>query len=469
MGITTTDSQSTPTSLWHPQVRATSIGSLVLILLSAFEAMAVTTVMPTVALDLDGEALYSVAFSATLAASVVAMVVAGRWSDKRGPTGPLLTAVAFFLAGLVVAGTATTMPVLIVGRFLQGLGSGAITVTLYVVVARRYPAELHPKVFGMYAAAWVIPSMVGPFLAGVINDLASWHWVFLGVAVLVLPGLALLGPSLAAVRGPAPSTGDEPAQQHDRANVPFWVSLVLSVIVAAGLVGAGSLAELGPGATTWAAAAVALLVVLTAARWLLPTGTLRARRGLPSTILMRGTITAAYFGTEVYLPKMLQGQYGLSASMAGLVLTVGALSWASGSAIQARLGTRADSRTLLIAGSIVVVVGIFVQLLTALLSWGPAGALSGWLIAGLGMGLAFPRISTLVLGYSNPGNQGFNSSALSIADAIGGSAATAVTGIVFVSVGVGLTSFAACFALCAFIALLNVWIAYRAGAVRTPG
>ena len=76
------------------------------------------------------------------------------------------------------------MEVLVVGRLVQGLGIGGQTVALYVVVARVYPPALHGRVFAAFSAAWVIPSLVGPFLAGAVTEYLHWRWVFLGVAVL---------------------------------------------------------------------------------------------------------------------------------------------------------------------------------------------------------------------------------------------------------------------------------------------
>ena len=67
--------------------------------LAAFESLAVTTIMPIVTADLNGRGLYSLAFSATLAAGVVGMVVSGGWADSRGPAAPLLTAIGLFAAG----------------------------------------------------------------------------------------------------------------------------------------------------------------------------------------------------------------------------------------------------------------------------------------------------------------------------------------------------------------------------------
>ncbi|HEU4347457.1 MAG TPA: MFS transporter [Actinoplanes sp.] len=180
----------------------TTAGSWSLVFLAAFESLAVTTIMPIVTADLDGRSLYSLAFSATLAAGVVGMVVTGGWADRRGPAAPLFTAIALFAVGLIVAGTAPSMVVFVAGRFLQGLGAGGITVALYVLIAKVYPPELHVRIFGAYASAWVLPSMVGPFAAGVVADVLGWRWVFLGVVLLVVVALAMIAPALRPARSP---------------------------------------------------------------------------------------------------------------------------------------------------------------------------------------------------------------------------------------------------------------------------
>ena len=68
------------------------------------------------------------------------------------------------------------------GRLIQGLGIGGQTVALYVVVARVYPTAIHGRVFAAFSAAWVVPSLIGPFLAGAVAEYLHWRWVFLGVA-----------------------------------------------------------------------------------------------------------------------------------------------------------------------------------------------------------------------------------------------------------------------------------------------
>src|SRR5690606_10338229 len=76
--------------------------------------------------------------------------------------------------------------------------TGAVTVALYVIVARIYPARLHPSIFAGFAAAWVIPSLIGPYLAGLIAQWWSWHWVFLGVVGLVVAATGMVAPAVHA-------------------------------------------------------------------------------------------------------------------------------------------------------------------------------------------------------------------------------------------------------------------------------
>ena len=197
--------QSSAGILQRPYLWVT-IGTCALVFLAAFESLAVTTIMPVVSRELDGAGLYAMAFAGPLATGVIGMVAAGNWSDRRGPTAALYTSVGLFVAGLLIAGTAGSMPQLVAGRLVQGLGGGALTVALYVLVARIYPAVMHPPIFAAFSAAWVIPSLVGPFAAGIVAQVFSWHWVFLGVVGLVIPALLMIAPVLRGLdRQPAGS------------------------------------------------------------------------------------------------------------------------------------------------------------------------------------------------------------------------------------------------------------------------
>ncbi|MDQ0242033.1 MFS transporter [Arthrobacter bambusae] len=473
-----TSHDATAGILQRPYLLATA-GACALVFLAAFESMAVTTIMPLVSRDLDGAGLYALAFAGPLATGVIGMVAAGNWADRRGPAAPLYSSVALFAAGLLIAGTALSMQMLVAGRLVQGLGGGAMTVALYVVIARVYPARLHAQVFAAFSAAWVIPSMIGPFAAGVVAELSSWHWVFLGVVGLVVPALAMILPAMRGVRSTpdareagssepnSPKAGAGEAKPGG-ADVPWafgrmgWAALAALAVLGLNL--SGQLPGVG-----WVIAAVALVIAMLAVRPLVPRGTLGAHRGLPSVILMRGVASAAFFGTEVYVPYLLTERYSFSPAFAGLALTGSAIAWAAASAVQGRMGSRLGNALAVKIGSALVLGSVVIVLVTTVLAW-PAGvAIAGWLFAGAGMGLMYPRLSVMTLALSKPEDQGFNSSAMSISDSLGGALSLAVTGLVFSALTTTAGSFAGVFVLTSAIAVVGLVIAPRVAARRPSG
>lgn len=454
-------STSPPAGIFSRRYRSLTIGMVVLAVLGAFEALAVTTAMPTISAELDGLRLYALAFAAPLSTGVLAMVLTGNWSDRSGPRVPLLTTVGLFAAGLLVAGVAPSMGVLVAGRVIQGFGGGMV-VAMYVVVARIYPSDLHPKVFAAFAAAWVVPSLVGPLAAGLVTEHLGWRWVFLGVAALVAPALVLLVPSLRDPRLGRPGGGHEEPWQAGR-------------IAAGAVVGAAVLVlhsvtnEAGrfPLTLLVVSAAVALLAVGWAVRRLVPNGTLRFRRGLPSVVVYRGLIGATYVSAEVYLPLMLTKRFGLSPSAAGLVLTAGAITWSLTSWLQGQLGSKGPDVLLIRIGTALLGSAVVMAILTAVLSLHPAVAIASWGLAGAGMGLMYPRLSVLLLRYSDESAQGFNSAAGQIMEYTGMAVALAATGAAFaVLVGSGgVLAFVAPFALSLALAVVAL---LRAGRVDAP-
>jgi MFS family permease len=355
------------------------------------------------------------------------------------------------VVGLLIAGTAGTMEILVLGRLVQGLGGGAMTVALYVLVARVYPPALHPKIFAAFAASWVVPSLVGPFAAGVVAQLSSWHWVFLGVVGLVVPALLMVVP---AVRG----MNSEPAAEP----VPWaFGRMGWAALAAVAVLGLNLSAEVpGFGGVI---AVVALVIALIAVKPLVPRGTLTARRGLPSVILVRGLASAAFFGAEVYLPYLLTERYAFTPTFAGLTLTGAALAWAGASAIQGRLGARLADDLAVKIGALLVLIAVISTLVTAAFALPAALAIAGWILAGGGMGLMYPRLSVMTLALSTEENQGFNSAAMSISDSLGGALSLALTGLVFAAFTTT-NPFAGVFALAAIIAVVGVVIAPRVAA-----
>ncbi|MFF9156486.1 MFS transporter [Streptomyces sp. NPDC014846] len=444
--------------------RALSVGIVSVVLLIAFEATAVGTAMPVAARELDGVALYAFAFSGYFTTSLFGMVAAGQWSDRKGPLGALTTGIGAFAAGLVVAGTAQVMWVFILGRAVQGLGGGLVIVALYVVVGRAYPEHLRPAIMAAFAAGWVVPSIVGPLASGAVTEHLGWRWVFLGIPVLVVFPLALALPQIRR-RASGPVDASAGAAPLDRRRI----RLALAISLGAGLLQYAA-QDLRPLSLLPGLAGAALLVP--AVLGLLPHGTWRAARGLPSVVLLRGLSAGSFIAAESFVPLMLVTQRGLSPTLAGFSLAAGGVTWALGSWVQSRPRV-APYRERLMTGGMVLVAAAIVAAPSVLLPAVPVWTVAvAWAFGCFGMGLVISSTSVLLLKLSAPEEAGANSAALQISDALSNVVLLAATGAAFAALGGGGTAaaaahatrpaaFAAVFLPTAAVALVGAWVTRR--------
>jgi MFS family permease len=449
--------------VWSPARRPLTAGLVLTVTLVAFESLSVATILPLVSRQLGGVRLYGWVFSAFFLGNLVGIVVAGRQADEVGLRGPFLVGLVLFGAGLIVCGLAPDMEVLVAARAVQGFGAGAIVAAAYVGIGRGYPNALRPRMFAVLSTAWVVPGLAGPALSGFVADRVGWRWVFLGLlplvamaGVLTVPKVGHLGPP--ADDGSGDRSGDGSGDRSASAGEADLGSELGSEVGSDCNPGSNPNPGSGPGpagsagllvnAIRLAAGAGLLLAGLTVASVLLsialvaaglaigvpsfirlvPTGTLRARPGLPAAVLTRGILTFAFFGADAFVPFTLTSIRGASATTAGIALTCSALTWTTGSWVQERQLLRLGPRRLIVAGFgcvLVAIVGFATLLLHSVpLVFGPVM----WGISGFGMGLAYAPISVTVLHEAEPGTEGGASAGLQLTDVLGVALGTGICG-----------------------------------------
>ena len=166
--------------------------------------------------------------------------------------------------------------------------------------------------------------------------------------------------------------------------------------------------------------AVSAILTFVFMKPLLPAGTFTAKRGLPSTVLLRGLANGTFIGVETFLPLLLQLVHGWDPASAGLVLTVGSITWAIGSAVSGRITDQAKRAQLPVIGTLVQLVGTAITFAGVFEGVPGAAIIIGWTITGLGIGLIYPTMTVHALAMTKTRNKGKTSSALQMAATLGG-------------------------------------------------
>jgi MFS family permease len=403
--------------VWAPQRRRLTLGLVLTITLVAFEALAISTVMPVVADDLGGLSLYGWVFSGFFLGNLLGIVLAGQAADQRGTAAPYLVGLALFAAGLLAGGLAPTMWMLVIARVAQGIGAGAIPAIAYASVGRSYPAAIRPRVFAVFSSAWVIPGLIGPAASSAIAEALSWRAVFLALLPFVALAAVITLPALSRTDGPLLDDDGAPLEEDRRGQgvlLTVGVALVLGAI---------------SGPPLFVAVALAAVSFLR----LVPAGTLRLKPGIPAAILVRGILTFAFFGTDAYVSLAFQDVRDQPTWVAGAALTACTIAWTAAAWVQERWIHRVGPRRVVRTGFVILAVAI--ALMFGVLGAMPIPlAILVWGVAGFAIGLAYSPLSVTVLGLADPGREGSASASLQLTDVLGVALGTGLGGA-FVALG----------------------------------
>jgi DHA2 family multidrug resistance protein len=150
--------------------------------------------------------------SSYLLAAAVVQPLAG-WIGRRfGEVRTFCTSIVLFVIFSMVCGMATTMPMLIAARLMQGLVSGPMMSVAQALLLRNYPVHLRGLALGLWAMVVIVAPIVGPVLGGWITDNLSWPWLFYinvptGLAAAAVSWLLLRKRESARVKVPVDAVG----------------------------------------------------------------------------------------------------------------------------------------------------------------------------------------------------------------------------------------------------------------------
>jgi MFS family permease len=408
---------SRPAGVLSRQLLPASIAIFTTTALVAFQALAVTAAIPELAADLGRVALLPWVITGYILSSSVSTVIAGPLVDGIGTRIIFRWAVGIFVAASIGAAVASTMPLLILARVVQGAGAGLISAVGLAAVGLVYPPRLVSRAFAANATVWGAMGVAGPGIAALLLTALDWRWIFL---VSVPLGLAALAAGWKVLPGPA---GERKIKVDGRG------VLLLTVFSIAMVVGVDRL-------DIWSAAAVGLMAIVGYLYWQharrTETPVLRlehlARQPYLGLGLGIGLLLAGAIAAETYVPLYVRGARGAGPALTAWSVLFFTVGWTLGANVAGRLADRVPESTLTLSGFLVTIpslIGI----------WGAASAgVPLWIVfalligAGAGVGAATNAGLTLLrsatpdqsLGRATAAHQFARSQGFAVGPALGG-------------------------------------------------
>jgi len=378
------------------------------------------TALPTAVAEVGGGTIVSWVVSVYLIASIVSGSASGLLKSRFGSRPILLIATAVFLVGTIVAATADSMALIVVGRALQGLGEGVIWAVSIMLVRDLFPLSAMPPMYGVLSVVWALSAALGPLMSGLLTQWVSWRGAIWSMAPLALVFAALV----VAVLQPVPPS---------RASMRFPFGRLLAI--GAGVFTLSLAAAFAEPATAAVAIAVSILVVGLALRAdrraaisLFPRRLLAPVTAAPLGIWVLTIMYCSESAVGVFTPLLVQTLFGTSPLFAGYCLAVVALAWSSGALLVARLTGRLVDLCI-IAGAGCNVVGL--ALLAAAFAQGGLVPIALALaVIGLGFGFSYTFITQRVLANLDPSEGDVTAGALPTLEAAGAAYGAALAGLI---------------------------------------
>jgi len=370
--------------------------------LHAINIYIATTVLPSVVKEIGGLELYAWNTTLFVVASILGSALTARLLAAAGSRGAYAVATAIFIAGSLVCALAPSMPVMLLGRALQGLGGGFLFALCYAMIYSVFDERLWPMAMALISGMWGVATLLGPAVGGVFAQMNAWRAAFGSLVPMTLVYVALVWLVL-------------PARAQDAragaGRLPLAQLLLLTLAVLAVSVGSMSPDPLWNIAGVALAAGSTLLLVrreFTSETRLFPKDALRLDSPLLALYLTIGLLVVG-MTSETFVPYFLQVLHAQTPLVSGYLAALMAAGWTV-SEIWSSGWKHEGIRRAIASGPALVLAGMVALAFSAPLhSQGDGTVLAficlGLALVGFGIGLGWPHLLTRILQVAPSGDQ----------------------------------------------------------------
>ena len=400
----------------------------------AINVYIVTTIMPSVVRDIGGIHYYAWITSLFVAASIIGSTLSVRLIEQLGLRNGYLLGIFIFILGSSFAAMAPTMPFLLCGRAIQGLGGGVMLGFSYASIRLVFATHLWPRAMALISTMWGVSTLTGPSVGGLFAEHGVWR-----MALWSTVPVALIVAFLVFTQVPQRKAATQVAGKSD---VPIVKILLLSfsvIILSLGSLGDSWLIRIA------SLTGVALILYaigrsdLKSTNPLFPTGLYSLKH--PVGALFAGVVMLSMgVTTEVFIPYFLENIHGLRPLLAGYMAALMSAGWTVGSLITAGKSPQTVNKIMvfspLLSGACLLSLGLLMpwQELSTVMDaiWVMAIPLLG---IGLGVGMSWPHILSRILVAADKGQENQTSSAITTVQLYAVSLGTALGGMIVAVAG----------------------------------
>jgi DHA2 family multidrug resistance protein len=337
---------STTPANWQPKANPWLIASAVM--LATFMEVLDTSVANVALAHVAGNLAVSYddatwVLTSYLVANAVVLPITGWLGRYFGRKRFLMTCIGIFTAASALCGMATSLPMLVLARMLQGAGGGALQPIAQAVLLESFPPEKRGLSMSFYAMGVVVAPILGPTLGGWLTDDYSWRWAFfINLPIGILASIMILT-----------FLEDPPYLQRSRSGTIDYIGF-LALLAWVGclqvMLDRGQDEDWFSSDSIWWLAAGAAFGFIFFVAWELRSdhpivnlGVL-ADRNLAIGSFLMCVVGIILFGTTAVLPQFLQNLLGYTAFQAGLVMSPRGIGAMIGSFISGQIIRKVDGR-----------------------------------------------------------------------------------------------------------------------------
>ena len=442
-----------------PIVAALTLG----IWLHAADSLLIVTTLPSAVTEIGGAAYVSWAYTIYMLASILIGASTGLLTLTIGLRNAFLAAGALFAVGCVISALAPDMSIMLLGRFVQGMGGGGQVALVFVALDRLFPKPMLPKLVALTSAVWSMSAFCGPMVGGLFANMGMWRGAFWAFALQAVLFVILV--LVAVPKDKKREAADGPAR-------PPYLRLfaLAAALLLVSQAGADPDPVIAPVMIGFAALSLALFLWRDSTKRsnaMLPPQPFRPNTAYGAGLLLAITLATTTASLFTYGPFFLERLYGLSPLESGYIIAAESVAWGVAAISVANAGLRLE-RWMIRTGPVVVILGLAGLAITL-----PGGSV--WpimpfvLFLGLGFGMMWGFVIRRVTAAAPEGERERASAALPTVQQFGYAVGAAVCGIIANALGFAgdasdetLRTIAVwVFAAFLPITLISLWAAWR--------